>query len=64
MKTIQEKHDFEIEDENKKGKDFSMIEENQSDCVYHLGYLGEEKHQQIPDACLVCAKIIECMRQK
>lgn len=64
MKTIQENDDFKIEEDDKKVRDFSMIEENESDCKYHLGYLGEEKHQQIPDDCLVCAKIMECMRQK
>jgi hypothetical protein len=62
--TIQENDDFEVEEEDKKVKDFSRIEENQSDCKYHLGYLGEEKHQQIPDDCLICAKIMECMRQR
>lgn len=61
--TIQETNDFE-EEEYKKTKDFGMNEENESNCKYHLGYLGEGKHQQIPDDCLICAKIIECMRQK
>lgn len=31
-------------------------------CNHYLGYLGKEKNHQIPDECLVCLKIIECMR--
>jgi len=34
-------------------------------CQYHLGYLSErEKNQQIPDECIVCQDIVECMLRK
>jgi hypothetical protein len=34
-------------------------------CQYHLGYLSERSSkQQIPDDCLVCKDIIECMLRK
>ena|SRR5208283_193671 len=36
-----------------------------SACHYHLGYLSEQKHkEQIPDECMVCKDIIECMFRK
>ena len=36
-----------------------------SACHYHPGYLGEQKHkEQIPDECMVCKDIIECMIRK
>ena len=68
---LEEKQYFESsEDENKvlnqevNVESFGKNNENESDCRYHIGYLGEEKHDQIPDECLVCLKIIECMHQK
>jgi hypothetical protein len=34
-------------------------------CTYHLGYLSERtSKQQIPDDCLVCKDIVECMLRK
>jgi hypothetical protein len=34
-------------------------------CQYHLGYLSErEKKQQIPDECIICKDIVECMLRK
>ena len=33
-------------------------------CHYHLGYLSEEKKQQIPEECLVCSDIIQCTQRK
>ncbi|MGD0407090.1 MAG: hypothetical protein ABSB10_10640 [Candidatus Bathyarchaeia archaeon] len=34
-------------------------------CHYHLGYLSERKQkEQIPDECIVCKDIVECMLQK
>jgi hypothetical protein len=34
-------------------------------CQYHLGYLSERSSkQQIPDDCLVCKDIVECMLKK
>jgi len=34
-------------------------------CKYHLGYLSErEQKEQIPDECIVCKYIVDCMLQK
>lgn len=34
-------------------------------CNYHLGHLSEQKHkEQIPDECIVCKDILECMLGK
>jgi len=34
-------------------------------CQYHLGYLSErERSQQIPDECIICQDIVECMLRK
>ena len=34
-------------------------------CQYHPGYLSERSSkEQIPDECLVCTKIVECMLKK
>ena len=34
-------------------------------CHYHVGYLSErEDKKQIPDECIVCNVLIECMLQK
>jgi hypothetical protein len=34
-------------------------------CQYHLGYLSErEKNRQIPDECIICKDIVECMLRK
>jgi hypothetical protein len=34
-------------------------------CHYHLGYLSERQgNEQIPDDCMVCKGVIECMLQK
>jgi len=31
-------------------------------CAHHLGYLkGRVKHSDIPDECLICPKIFQCM---
>jgi len=36
-----------------------------SGCQHHLGYLSErEKNQPIPDECIVCKDIVECMLRK
>ena len=68
---LEEKQFFEISGDEDKVlsqevniNSFGQNDENESDCKYHIGYLGEEKHDQIPDECLVCMKIIECMHQK
>jgi hypothetical protein len=34
-------------------------------CHYHLGYLSEgERKGQIPDECVVCQDIVDCMLRK
>lgn len=34
-------------------------------CLHHLGYLSErEQKEQIPDECIVCKSIVECMLNK
>ena len=34
-------------------------------CHYHLGYLSErEQKDKIPDDCIVCKDIVECMLRK
>jgi hypothetical protein len=34
-------------------------------CKYHPGYLSEREHkQQIPEECMVCMELIECMQKK
>ena len=39
--------------------------ENPAECRYHLGYLSERvQKEQIPDDCLVCKNIVECMLKK
>jgi hypothetical protein len=39
--------------------------ETPSTCQYHMGYLSErEQKQQIPDECIVCKSIVECMLRK
>ena len=36
-----------------------------TDCQYHFGYLSErEKKERIPDDCLSCTDILECMLRK
>jgi hypothetical protein len=43
----------------------TINEEIASACHYHLGFLSEQKHkEQIPDECMVCKDIIECMFRK
>jgi DNA-directed RNA polymerase subunit RPC12/RpoP len=39
--------------------------EKPPDCRHHLGYLSERaQKEQIPDECMVCKDIIECMLRK
>jgi hypothetical protein len=40
-------------------------QEKTSDCKYHFGFLSEkEPKQQIPDECILCPEIIDCMIKK
>jgi hypothetical protein len=39
--------------------------EKQATCHYHPGYLSERtSKEQIPEECLVCKDIVECMLRK
>jgi hypothetical protein len=39
--------------------------EEPSSCGFHLGYLSERAEKsQIPDDCLVCKSIVECMLKR
>ena len=43
----------------------SKNKEKPSGCNYHLGYLSErEQKGQIPDECIVCKNIVDCMLKK
>jgi len=43
----------------------ALNKENSADCHYHFGCLSErEKKEQIPDECLSCIDILECMLRK
>lgn len=51
-----------IHDESKEKK---RNKEKPSDCQLYLGYLSERSSkEQIPDGCLVCKDIVECMLKK
>lgn len=56
----------ETQDESRPSKEKpSKNREKPSTCHYHLGYLSErEDKQQIPDECIVCKFLLECMLQK
>ena len=65
----------ETENENEPEKtdaDVDVLEEepgqNQeklSDCKHYFGYMSEKEHkQQMPEECMLCAKIIDCMIKK
>lgn len=41
------------------------IPEKPSECRYHPGYLSERTgKEQIPDDCILCKDIVECMLRK
>jgi predicted DNA-binding antitoxin AbrB/MazE fold protein len=43
----------------------SRKEEKTSSCKYYRGFLSEKEHKQnIPEECMVCIELIECMRKK
>jgi hypothetical protein len=42
-----------------------LNKEKPADCRYKFGYLSErEKKDQIPDECICCKDILECMLRK
>jgi hypothetical protein len=43
---------------------FSVVEKPQ-ECQFHMGYLSERvKKEEIPDDCLTCKNIVDCMLRK
>ncbi len=43
----------------------NLDSEKPAACHFHLGYLSERtQKEQIPDQCLVCEDIVECMLRK
>ncbi|MCL5878148.1 MAG: hypothetical protein M1540_10100 [Candidatus Bathyarchaeota archaeon] len=47
------------------GHDSKKPVEGNASCRFHLGYLSERTNkEQIPDDCLVCKDIVECMLKK
>lgn len=50
------------ETESKNGA--SKSNEKTATCQFHLGYLSERTQKEIPDNCLVCKNIVECMLRK
>jgi len=55
----EEANQREIKEKSDKNKD------NSTKCHFHLGYLSERTSKDnIPDECLVCKDILECMLRK
>jgi hypothetical protein len=50
------------EAESKNGS--SKSNEKPATCQFQLGYLSERTQKEIPDNCLVCKNIVECMLRK
>ncbi len=43
----------------------NVNEKKSKTCQYHLGYLSErEQKQAIPEECIVCKDIVDCMLNK
>jgi hypothetical protein len=41
----------------------SLVKENK--CPYHFGYLSQRsRKEQIPEECITCEKIVQCMLKK
>lgn len=46
-------------------ENLAEVPQESPSCSYHLGYLSErESKGQIPDGCIVCKDIVECMLKK
>ncbi len=46
-------------------KKYNETKDKLSSCQFHLGYLSERmQKQEIPDACIVCIDIVDCMLKK
>ena len=52
-------------EENESIEERVEIPEKPSECSYHLGYLSERSSKEtIPDECMMCKDIVECMLKK
>jgi hypothetical protein len=39
--------------------------EKSSDCKHYFGYMSEKEHkQQMPEECMLCSQIIDCMSKR
>ena len=56
----------ETSEENRFSKDKKdKSKEKPQACNYHLGYLSERQDKQkIPDDCMVCQRLLDCMLQR
>ena len=37
------------------------VEEPAAECAHHLGYLSDRSSKKIPEECMVCGNIVDCM---
>lgn len=45
--------------------DSSKNQEKAFTCKHYTGYMSEKEHrQQIPEECMICRELIECMNKK
>ena len=43
----------------------SQNQEQLSDCTHYFGYMSEKEHkQQMPEECMLCSQIIQCMAKE
>jgi hypothetical protein len=43
----------------------SQNQEKLSDCKHYFGYMSEKEHkQEMPEECMLCSRIIDCMIKK
>ena len=43
----------------------SQNHEKLSDCKHYFGYMSEKEHkEQMPEECIMCSQIIECMAKE
>jgi hypothetical protein len=55
----------EVEEEKKNEEKPAAASETAAGCAYHLGYLSERSSKEnIPDECMMCKDIVECMLKK
>jgi len=47
------------------GNQVQIPQQQSTSCSYHMGYLSErDSKDQIPDECIICKEIVECMLRK